>query len=119
MPDASVLVACLCADWCGVCRDYRAVFDQVQSKFPKTRFVWIDVEDQADVVDPIEIDNFPTLLIAVGEEALFFGTITPQAVTLERLVRDRLEHPIQAKLGQPDVAQLVTRLHRLIDPRAW
>src|SRR5659263_77846 len=50
-PPASVLVVCLCAQWCGVCRDYRQRFTQVQAQFPAVRFLWIDVEDEADLLD--------------------------------------------------------------------
>ena len=113
MPDFSVLVACLCAEWCNVCRDYRNVFEQVKARFPQAKFVWVDVEDQADMVDPIEVDDFPTLLIAVSNEARFFGTITPQAETLERLVRDRISDASGPALAQRDVAELVLRLRGL------
>ncbi|MBK7051039.1 MAG: thioredoxin family protein [Rhodoferax sp.] len=90
-----VLVACLCADWCGVCRDYRARFEQMQARFPDTQFLWIDVEDEADLLHPLDVEDFPTILLAVGDEARFFGTITPQPEMLERLVRShtRAQHP--------------------------
>ena len=52
---ASVLVVCLCAEWCGVCRDYRSRFALVQSKFPQARFLWIDVEDEADLLRPLDV----------------------------------------------------------------
>ena len=110
MPDSHVLVACLCAEWCSVCRDYRGAFEQVRSRFPQARFVWIDVEDQADLVDPIEVDDFPTLLIALGTQARFFGTVTPQAETLERLVRDRTADAVGPAVTQRDVGGLVIRL---------
>lgn len=114
MPNYSVLVACLCAEWCSVCRDYRAAFEQVQARFPQARFIWVDVEDQADLVDPIEVDDFPTLLIAVGDEPRFFGTLTPQPETLERLVRDRMADADRPVVAQRDVADLVVRLRGLV-----
>ena len=57
----SLLVVCLCAQWCGSCREYRSTFEQVAEAFPDMRFLWVDIEDQADLVDPIEVENFPTL----------------------------------------------------------
>ena len=105
------LVVCLCAEWCGVCRDYLARFGQVQALFPQVRFVWVDVEDQSDLVDPVDVDDFPTVLIAHGNAPVFFGTVRPQAEALERLVRDRLAGAVVA--GAPlhhDVAALVLRL---------
>jgi hypothetical protein len=96
----SVLVVCLCADWCNVCGDYRSRFEQVQQRiqaeFPQSRFLWIDVEDDADLLHPLDVENFPTLLLAVGNEPRFFGPITPQAQTLERLVQSHI-NDAQAK----------------------
>ena len=108
MSNSSVLVACLCAEWCGVCRDYHAAFEQVRARFPAAQFMWVDVEDQSDLVDPVEVDNFPTLLIAAGDEPRFLGTITPQAGTLERLVRERIAQA--APLADPQALALVRRL---------
>ena len=74
------------------------------------RFVWIDVEDQADLVDPVEIANFPTLLIARNAQPLFFGTITPHLETLRRLIKNHLDGAEGAALQPPDVVQLTLRL---------
>ena len=110
MSDPDVLVACLCARWCGLCRDYDSVFAQVGAQFPQMRFLWVDVEDDADRVDPIEVDDFPTLLIAVGTQAYFFGTITPQPALLERMVRERSTDPDPALAARADIQALVQRL---------
>ncbi len=113
MPDSCLLVACLCAEWCGVCRDYRSRFEQVSAIFPQARFVWVDVEDHADLIDPIEVQDFPTLLIAVGNETRFFGSLTPQVETLERLVRYRLANQNDPAVAQPDMAELLVKLRAL------
>jgi thiol-disulfide isomerase/thioredoxin len=86
-----VLVACLCADWCGTCQSYKATFAQAQAQFPGVRFLWIDVEDESELIDPIEIENFPTLLIVRRNQAMFFGTVTPHSETLQRLIRTQLD----------------------------
>lgn len=110
LSDSDVLVVCLCARWCGVCRDYERVFAQVATRFSATRFLWIDVEDQADRIDPIEVDNFPTLLIAVGQQPHFFGTLTPQPQMLERIVRERIAGADPALTTRIDLRDLVVRL---------
>jgi thiol-disulfide isomerase/thioredoxin len=110
LPEASLLVVCLCAEWCGVCREYRARFEQVRAAFPQARFLWVDVEDEADLLHPLDVENFPTLLLALGNEARFFGTLTPQAQTLERLIRMQLEAAAPRALPDTQVAQLVLRL---------
>lgn len=110
LSDSDILVACLCAQWCGVCRDYAGVFRQVAERVPQARFVWVDIEDASELVDPIEIENFPTLLVAVGNEPRFFGSLTPQPALLERLVRDRLTDADAATAARADVRALVARL---------
>lgn len=113
-PHHALVVACLCAQWCGTCGDYRSVFTQLQAEFPGCRFVWIDIEDQADVVDPIEVENFPTLLIAAQGQARFFGTVTPHVDTARRLIQAQLAPgaaaAVPAELAY-EVNQLLIRLH--------
>ena len=78
------LVACLCAAWCGTCRDYQAGFHALAERFPAARFLWIDVEDDADLVDDYEVENFPTLLIQRDDTVVFFGTMLPHLELLQR-----------------------------------
>jgi thioredoxin 1 len=47
------IVVCLCAEWCSSCREYGRTFNQVAREFAGVRFLWIDVEDQAALVDAI------------------------------------------------------------------
>ena len=85
-PTGSTWVVCLCADWCGVCRDYRAIFEWVATQHSQLRFAWLDVEDQASLVGDLEIETFPTLLVANDHGACFMGALTPHAHTLSRLL---------------------------------
>lgn len=109
-----LLVACLCADWCTVCGEYRSRFAQVQAAItadhPQAQFVWLDVEDEADLLHPLEVDNFPTLLIAVGDVPRFFGPLNPQAQTLERLVRSVVADVSATALADLALAAAVTRI---------
>ena len=121
MSHSPVFVACLCAEWCDVCRDYRRVFDQVRARVPEARFVWVDVEDQADRVDPVEVDDFPTLLVAVGHAVRFFGPMIPRADPLERLVREYLAQTASqacaaaTPAARPEADALLKRLLLLSD----
>jgi len=86
-----VLVACLCAGWCGSCRDYRPTFDALAAEFAgQAEFVWADIEDEADRLGEIDVENFPTLMIASGDVPCFFGPVTPQPATAARLVRSAI-----------------------------
>ncbi|MBL8339595.1 MAG: thioredoxin family protein [Rhodoferax sp.] len=86
--ESDLLVVCLCADWCGVCRDFVPLFEALQAEHPEWHLRWVDIEDQADLVDPVEVDDFPTLLVARGNAPLFLGTIRPRREAIERLVQD-------------------------------
>lgn len=109
-----LLVVCLCAEWCGVCRDYRHSFAQVkaaiQADHPQARFVWLDVEDEADLLHPLDVDDFPTLLIAVADAPRFFGPLTPQPQTLDRLVRSLAENASAKALPEPALHAVVARI---------
>lgn len=86
----SLNVICLCAEWCGTCRDFRPLFDRVASHAPTDRFLWVDIEAHEALLDSvgIEIENFPTLVITPAAGATCFaGPVTPFAETLERLCR--------------------------------
>lgn len=114
-PEATVssptsLVVCLCAQWCGVCGEYRSRFVALQAKYPELRFVWIDVEDEADLLHPLDVENFPTLLLASGKQARFFGAITPQIDTLERLIRSQIQTPGATALSDQSLIDLVARI---------
>lgn len=113
MSDPEILVVCLCAQWCGVCRAYVSSFAQVGAHMAPARFVWVDVEDAADIVDPIEVDDFPTLLIAVGAEPRFFGTLTPQPQLLERMVRQYAAEGDAALAARADLRALTQRVRAL------
>jgi hypothetical protein len=78
---------CLCADWCGTCRDWRAVVDQAMQAHPGVRWHWLDIEDEADLLGDLDIETLPCLLLARSEEVLFFGPVTPQPEVLSRLVQ--------------------------------
>lgn len=111
-PPTPLLVVCLCAQWCGSCREYRATFDEAERAFSEHRFVWVDIEDESELVDPVEVENFPTLLIAVGTEPVFFGPLTPQPETLARLLRacaSGTRGPSPADRAVRDLAERISR----------
>ena len=112
-----VLVACLCAQWCRTCDGYRAVFEQEVSALrgAGVEGLWVDVEDQADVLGAVDVEDFPTLLIARGDQILFFGPVMPHASTLTRMLGAALDDQLGPGSGpvDPHVLELPRRLHRL------
>ncbi|MDD3353805.1 thioredoxin family protein [Zoogloea sp.] len=96
--DQEFFIACLCAAWCGTCRDYRAGFDALAARYPDARFLWVDVEDEAELVDDYDVENFPTLLIQRHDSVLFFGTMLPHHDLLQRtLERFRAQAPEESR----------------------
>jgi thiol-disulfide isomerase/thioredoxin len=86
---APLTVACLCAGWCVACQGYVAPFAQVASTYPDAHFVWIDIEEHSDALGDaaLDIENFPTVMVLQGRQALFLGTVLPHPATLARLVQ--------------------------------
>lgn len=109
----SLLVACLCARWCRLCNSYQATFDEVATRHPASRFVYIDIEDEADLVHAIDVEDFPTLLIAQGGTLRFLGVITPQPDTLDRLVRAAEEGNLPPPSHDLPAAELTALLQGL------
>ncbi len=113
-PDIRLTVACLCAQWCRTCDGYREVFDQVLLALDDAgvQGLWVDVEDQADAMGAIDVENFPTLLMARGDEVLFFGPVTPHAQTLQRLIDAALHGglSLDRRSVDPAVLELPARL---------
>jgi thiol-disulfide isomerase/thioredoxin len=114
--DRRLLVACLCAEWCGSCRDYRATFSALEARFgADADFAWIDIEDESDALGDPDIENFPTLLLADAGGLRFLGAVTPHAATAERLVANALAGDLPA-IGGAD-AELSERTRRLVAAR--
>jgi thiol-disulfide isomerase/thioredoxin len=80
------LVVCLCAQWCGVCKEYRQGFEELAASYPEARFVWLDIEDEEDVAGDLDIETFPSLLISDQQHARFLGPLLPQLPVLSRLL---------------------------------
>lgn len=89
-------VICLCAAWCGTCKDYGATFEALKAQAGGHRFRWIDIEDEADLVGDIDVETFPTLLIAHAGRVLFAGPVLPRLSDAHRLLE---VHGRQAREG--------------------
>jgi thioredoxin 1 len=89
----TLLVACLCAEWCGTCRDYREAFDLLADDHPDMCFAWIDIENHADRFDDLDVENFPTILIEDSVTTRFFGTVLPQTSIVARMLTENMALP--------------------------
>ncbi|HUL67030.1 MAG TPA: thioredoxin family protein [Burkholderiaceae bacterium] len=106
---AGKLAVCLCAAWCDTCEAYRPVLERAAQQFADARFIWLDIEDHEALLGSLDVENFPTLLVAVGDEVRFFGTLTPQPETLMRLLRASFE-AATSNASNSDADALLKRL---------
>jgi hypothetical protein len=107
--DSNLRAICLCAEWCGVCREWRATFQAEAASRDGVAFSWIDVEDEAPAMGDVDIETFPTLLIARGENVIFFGPVQPSAVQFTRLLTS-LQASASPASPDPEAAPLLQRL---------
>lgn len=87
------------------------------ARYPSSRFVWLDIEDQADLVGDIEVETFPTLLIADASGMQFMGPLLPHAETLSRLLDSLLQPDAKATPHLPATRQLLQAVHGT--PEHW
>lgn len=85
------IVACLCAAWCDTCREFRPAFEALARQHPDQRFIWIDIEDQAEVVGDFDVENFPTILLQKADTVAFFGPVLPETRGVQRLLAAQME----------------------------
>ena len=114
-PAPRLWLACLCAAWCRTCDAYQPVLEEVAAEFkarlPQLQVRWIDIEDESDLVGDCDIQTFPTLAIVDADGVRFFGTVTPHAETLARLLRAHLTDDAGAHQAvAPEVAALAAQL---------
>jgi len=101
---ARLTVACLCAEWCHICNDYRAVFDELAASFDEPiQFVWVDIEEHEDLLGSLEVENFPTLMIGNAGALMFCGPVIQKSEHAKQLIRKGLV----SELGSVDEPALV------------
>jgi len=105
----ALLVVGFCAAWCNTCGDFRRAFDDLARRRPTDSFVWLDIEDDADVVGDIDIENFPTLAVFSDDRLLHFGVSLPQGPIVARVL-DSLDAASPTVAAAPAVTGLPERL---------
>lgn len=111
-------VACLCAAWCGVCRDWQPTFSAQARANPHLRFAWVDVEDEDEAMGDVDIETFPTLLVARGDEVMFLGPIPPSSTQFTRLLATLQAQPRPAPGVGEEANALLRRLKADVLPHA-
>jgi len=106
----AMLVVGLCAAWCDTCEEFRATFARIAASRPMALFIWLDIEDDSEIVGDVEVEDFPTLAVFSAAGTLHFGASLPHPGVVERLL-DALERG-DAIAAPEAVATLPQRLAR-------
>lgn len=111
-------VVCLCAAWCGVCREWQPTFAAQARAHPQLRFAWVDVEDEDEAMGDVDIETFPTLLVARGGQVLYLAPIPPLAKQFQSLLASLQAQPLPAPGLPAGADDLLQRLQADVLPRA-
>lgn len=111
-------VVCLCAAWCGVCREWLPAFTAQARAHPNLRFAWVDVEDEDEAMGDVDIETFPTLMVARGGQVLYLAPIPPFAKQFQGLLASLQAEPRPAPGLPPGADDLLQRLQADVLPRA-
>ena len=101
------LVACFCAAWCDTCEQYKPKLQALAEAMPQHVFAWIDIEDHAELLGEEDVENFPTLLVQIGQRVVFYGPMLPHIGHLERLLESLDEHSAVVATALPDLPRLL------------
>lgn len=103
------IVVCYCAAWCRTCDGYLDAFKELSEKFPELVFLWVDIEDEESLLDDLDVENFPTILIQDAGSNLFFGTMLPYIAHLERMILNTQNgQVVTSHEGPRAISQLLT-----------
>ena len=110
-------VVCLCAAWCGVCREWQLTFSAQARANPHLRFAWVDVEDEDETMGEVDIETFPTLLVARGDEVMYLAPIPPLGTQVTRLLARLRAQPAPDPGVPAEANALLARLRTEVLPR--
>jgi thioredoxin-like negative regulator of GroEL len=105
-------VICLCAEWCGTCRDYRRALQQRAHTRDDAVHVWIDIEDESDWLGDLDLETLPTLLVLNERRPMFFGTVLPHVEIIDRTLRALREN---GPSGDPVPTEFKDAVARVVD----
>ncbi|MEO8936006.1 MAG: thioredoxin family protein [Burkholderiaceae bacterium] len=103
------LVVGLCAAWCDTCTAFRHGFEALASARDDVTFVWLDIEDDADLAGDIDVENFPTIAVFNEGRLVHFGISLPQQAIVGRLLSS-LSDGARTISADPAVVALPARL---------
>jgi thioredoxin 1 len=84
--DNDIVLLDFWASWCGPCRTFGPIYEQVSERHPDLVFGKVDTEDQPELAGRFGIRSIPTLAILRDEVLLFSQPGVLPAEALEDLI---------------------------------
>jgi thioredoxin reductase (NADPH) len=103
-----MMVVGLCAAWCGTCRDFEADFARLAAAYPQALFIWLDIEDDSEIVGDVDVENFPTLAVFRAGAPVHFGISLPQEGVVRRVLEALARDDARA-IAVPDAVATLPR----------
>ena len=102
--DNDTVIVDFWADWCGPCKRFAPVFQQVSEKHPDVVFGKVDTEDQRALAGGLGIQSIPTLMAFRGGYLVYreAGAISaPQFEELVKAVKDLDIEKLKKQAAEP------------------
>ncbi|WP_150461857.1 thioredoxin [Nesterenkonia ebinurensis] len=84
LEDSDILFIDFWADWCGPCKQFAPVYEQVSEEHPEVTFAKVDTEAERELAAAAKISSIPTLMV-FREKVLVFSQ--PGALNAEQLTQ--------------------------------
>ncbi len=74
------------APWCGPCKGFAPVYEELSEKYPDLVFAKVNTEDQQQLAGELQIRSIPTLMIFREQIILFSQPGALQSSQLEQII---------------------------------
>jgi thioredoxin reductase (NADPH) len=108
----TLLVVCLCAEWCTVCRDFKSEYHTLAQQHPEMVFAYLDIEDDETLIGALELDDFPTLAVFRGDTLAHFGVVKAKRDNMASLLRKLSVSPLRSLTPPPALQPLCDAVAR-------
>lgn len=99
---SSFLVIDFWAEWCGPCKAFEPIFEQVATEFPDITFAKVNADSESELAQEFNVRSIPFLVIIRDNIALFSEAGTLPAPALKDLIQQAQKldmHEVKQKLG--------------------
>lgn len=111
LEDNGVVLVDWWADWCGPCRAFAPIYDEVSGEFPEVVFGKIDTEDQQSLAQQAGIRSIPTIMafrdgiLVFSQAGALQGDQLRHIITqVEGLDMDEVRAKVEAAKADADAA---------------